>query len=302
MNLPERATIIEVGPRDGFQNVKDFIETEDKVEIIKKMIDGGIKKIEVTSFVHPKWIPQTKDAAQVVKEIKEYAKGKDVELIALVPNKYGAIKAREAGVDTITYVISASMAHNKANVNRTIDESFLELEEIAGDLGGMDLRLGIATTFGCPFDEDVPVSRIIEMAERGLRMGAKSILLADTIGSADPLMVKRILSQTVKHLDPGKLVIHFHDTRGMALVNTMVALEEGITSFESAAGGLGGCPFAPGAAGNVATEDLLNMLHSMGVETGVSYSGVMDVVELIKKSVNSPIVSHMSKLCIEPLI
>ena len=157
MNFPERVRITEVGPRDGFQNVKTFIETEDKVEIIKKIIDSGTKHVEITSFVHPKWIPQMKDAEKVVREIKEYAKGKGVELIALVPNKYGAQKARDAGVDTITYVISASRAHNRANVNRTIDESFHELEEIADELDGMDFRLAIATSFGCPFHEEVPL-------------------------------------------------------------------------------------------------------------------------------------------------
>lgn len=299
MNLPKKVNIVEVGPRDGFQNVKDFIETEDKIEIIKQLVDSGVKHIEVTSFVHPKWVPQMKDANEVVKAVKDYTKDKDVELIALAPNKHGALKAKEAGVHTITYVISASEAHNKANVNRTIEESFNELEDIQKELGDVKFRLAIATTFGCPFNEKVPIDRIIDMAKRGLRMGADKILLADTIGAASPLEVKNIISEITKHINPTHFVTHFHDTRGMGLANTLVALEENITCFESAVGGLGGCPFAPGAAGNIATEDLINMLHSMAIETDIDLDKMGKVIKLVRKKVSSPVVSHMSSLCIE---
>lgn len=299
VNLPKKVKIVEVGPRDGFQNVKDFIETKDKIEIIKKMVDAGAKHIEITSFVHPKWVPQMKDAKEVLEEVKDCIGDREVELIALVPNKYGALKAKEAGAHTITYVISASEAHNKANVNRTIEESFKELEDIQKELGDVKFRLALATTFGCPFNEKVPTSRIIEMAKRGLSMGADKILLADTIGSASPLKVKNIISEITKEMSPEHFVTHFHDTRGMGLANTLVALNENITYFESAVGGLGGCPFAPGAAGNIATEDLVNMLHSMSIETDIDLNKTGEVIDLIREKVKSPIVSHMASLCKE---
>jgi hydroxymethylglutaryl-CoA lyase len=260
------------------------------------MIDSGVKHIEVTSFVHPKWVPQMRDAETIVSRVREYAEGEGVELIALVPNKFGALKAKAAGVDAVTYVISVSEAHNKANVNQTIDESFEALESIAGDMGNVKIRLALATTFGCPFNEVVPIERIVAIAKRGLKAGADKVILADTIGSADPEKVKQILSAVTKHIDPSKLVIHFHDTRGMALANTLVALDAGIRNFESASGGLGGCPFAPGAAGNVAAEDLINMLHAMGYETAVSPEGIAAVVNVITDKVDAPVISHMSKL------
>ncbi|MDK2867874.1 MAG: hydroxymethylglutaryl-CoA lyase [Clostridiales bacterium] len=289
-------SITEVGPRDGFQNIKTFIETEDKLEIIRRMIDSGVKHLEVTSFVHPKWVPQMRDAETVVSSIRTYAAAKDLELIALVPNKFGALKAKAAGVDAITYVISVSEAHNKANVNRTIDESFEAFEGIAGEMGKVKIRLALATTFGCPFNEVVPVERIVSIAERGLRAGADKVILADTIGVADPMKVERILKAVTAQIDPSKLIVHFHDTRGMALANTLVALNAGIRNFEAASGGLGGCPFAPGAAGNVAMEDLLNMLHAMGYQTSISPEGIAHVVEAIAQKVDAPIISHMSKL------
>lgn len=289
-------SITEVGPRDGFQNIKTFIETEDKLEIIRRMIDSGVKHLEVTSFVHPKWVPQMRDAETVVSSIRTYAAAKDLELIALVPNKFGALKAKAAGVDAITYVISVSEAHNKANVNRTIDESFEAFEGIAGEMGKVKIRLALATTFGCPFNEVVPVERIVSIAERGLRAGADKVILADTIGVADPMKVERILKAVTAQIDPSKLIAHFHDTRGMALANTLVALNAGIRNFEAASGGLGGCPFAPGAAGNVAMEDLLNMLHAMGYQTSISPEGIAHVVEAIAQKVDAPIISHMSKL------
>lgn len=296
MNLSKEVSIVEVGPRDGFQNVKDFIETEDKISIIKSLIDSGIKHIEATSFVHPKWVPQMKDSYKVVKEIKEYALEKDVELIALVPNKYGALKAKEAGIDTITYVISASESHNKNNVNRSINESFEELEEISKQIDKIKIRLAIATTFGCPFGEEIPIKRIVEMAEKGLEVGVNKILLADTIGEANPLQVYNILKKVKQSIDCEYLGMHFHDTKGMALANTLVSLEEGITYFESAVGGLGGCPYAPGAAGNIATEDLVNMLHSMKIQTQIDLKKILSALDLVKVKVNANIVSHMANV------
>ncbi len=296
MNLPDKVDVVEVCPRDGFQIVKDFIRTEDKIEIIKKVIDAGVKYIEITSYVHPKWVPQMADAGDVVDEVKGYAKGKEAELIALVPNKFGALKAFEAGLDWVTYVVSASESHNMKNINRTIEQSFAELEEICREKTDTRIRLAIATAFGCPFGEEVPVERVIDMAKRGLELGAGKIVLADTIGIANPVQVRSIITKVSKKINIDMLGVHLHDTRGMGLANTYVAVTEGIRYFESAAGGLGGCPFAPGAAGNIATEDMLNMFHSMGVKTGVDMDGIFEAVSLIREKVNSPVVSHMAKV------
>lgn len=294
MKFPDNADIVEVCPRDGFQIVKDFIKTEDKIEIIKGLIDAGVQHIEITSYVHPKWVPQMADASEVVQEIQKYAKDKKVQLIALVPNKYGALKAIQAGLDWITYVISASESHNMKNINRTIEQSFIELEEIAKNTDKTRIRLALATTFGCPFGEEVPVDRVIAMAQRGLELGVQKVLLADTIGVANPVQVKSIVRRVREVVDVGILGVHLHDTRGMGLANTYVAASEGVSYFEAAAGGLGGCPFAPGAAGNIATEDMINMLHSMGIKTTLNQDKIMDVVKQIKKKVNAPVVSHMA--------
>jgi len=296
MGLPDKVSIVEVGPRDGFQNVKQFIPTEDKILIIKNLIDTGLTHLEVTSFVHPKWVPQMADAVDVVKGIQSYAKDREVELIALVPNKYGALKAYELGLDTITYVISVSEAHNFKNVNRTVAESLRELEDIVKSIGKMKVRLAIATTFGCPFGEEIAVERIINMAQRGLSLDCSKILLADTVGLANPLQVKSIIHEVSSYIPGEKLGVHFHDTRAMALANTFAALDGGIMYFESSIGGLGGCPFAPGAAGNVATEDLVNMIHSMDIKTGIDMNKLLNVVKMVKRKVDAPLLSHMAMI------
>lgn len=297
MNIPKNVEIIEVCPRDGFQNVKDFIKTEDKIEIIKKLVDVGYKKIEITSFVNPKWIPQMIDAADVVAEIKNYTKDKDVELMGLIPNKRGATNAEATGIDWISYVVSVSEKHNMANVNRTVEQSMAEFEEIVGDKKGMKVRLGIATALGCPFGEEIKTEKIISMAEKGLKLGADSILIADTVGLGNPVLVDRVLGEMKKYIDMDKICMHLHDTRGLSLAHTLVAMNHGVKVFESAAGGLGGCPFAPGASGNCATEDLANMLMGMRVDINLNIEELNKAIDLIKQKVNSPIVSHMNSLC-----
>lgn len=297
MILPQNAEIIEVCPRDGFQNVKDFIPTERKIEIIKSLIDVGFKRIEATSFVNPQWVPQMADASEVVAEVKEYAKGKNVSIIALIPNEKGFANATKAGVDEVNYVVSVSETHNKKNVNRTVDESLAILEKIAENRGTTKIRLALATALGCPFGEKIETKKIIEMAKRGLKAGANEILVADTVGLGHPQLIEDVLTEMTAHIDASKLCMHLHDTRGLALANTIAALRLGVTKFESAVGGLGGCPFAPGAAGNVATEDLVNLLSVMNVETGLDQDKLSAAVDLVRRYVNSPIVSHMSKLC-----
>lgn len=294
MKIPKHVDIVEVGPRDGFQNIKTFIETKDKIEIVKGLIDAGVKYIEVTSFVHPKWIPQMADAATVIEATREYVRDKEVELIALVPNLYGAQRAKENKVDTITYVISASERHNKENVNRSIDESFEELESMIKDMDGINIRLALATTFGCPFGEDPSIDSIIKMSKRAVDIGCDKILLADTIGSANPLQTEDIIKRVKEEVPLKYLGVHFHNTKGMGLANTLIAINEGIKYVESAVGGLGGCPFAPGAAGNIATEDLVNMLHSMGIKTSININKLLKTVELQKALVDAPVNSFMA--------
>lgn len=295
MKLPEKVEVIEVGPRDGFQNIQTYIEKEDKMAIIDSLIATGLKHVEVTSFVHPKWVPQMKDSAEIVTEVVKKYRG-EIEIIALVPNLFGARKAKEYGVDTMTYVISVSEQHNKANVNRTTDESFGELEKILGELDREKVNLALATTFGCPFGEKIEVEKTIRMAKRGLELGINKVVLADTIGVGNPRLVDEVLEAVLKEIPLERVVMHLHDTRGMALANTLIALQHGVYQFESAVGGLGGCPFAPGAAGNVGTEDVVNMLSTMGIQTDVSQQKLKETVAMVIEKVDAPVTSHMSRV------
>jgi len=294
MKYSKKIEIVEVGPRDGFQSISDWIPTQLKLKIIDGLIAANFKKIEVTSFVSPKAIAQMKDAKEIMSNLLHRYKKRNVVFNALVPNLFGAKAAYEAGVDEITYVISASEAHNKANVKRTREESFEELIEIKKQFPTLKIKFAIATVFGCPYDGDVEIKEIKWMIEKGLHVKVDEICLADTIGVANPLQMKEVLSE-VKGSFPGvDFSLHIHDTRGMGLANVVVAMQEGITKFESAVGGLGGCPFAPGAAGNIASEDLVNMLHSMGIQTDIDLNELRDLTELIKSKIKPVLTSHMA--------
>ena len=297
MIIPKSVEILEVCPRDGFQNVKDLIATEDKVAIVEKLIDANFKRIELGSFVSPKAIPQMADTKDVVAAAKKYAVDKDIKFVALVPNARGVESAIAAGVDQITYVISASESHNKANVNRSVTESMEQYETLIREYkGNIDFRLGLATTFGCPFGDEVKIDRIREMCKWAFDLGTVEILMADTVGLGNPKKVAEVMSTLVSEFDPNHFVMHLHDTRGLALANTLTAMQYGITKFESAAGGLGGCPFAPGASGNAATEDLYYMLSEMGIETNIDIEKVYEAIQLIKTKVKSDVVSHLAPL------
>ena len=297
MIIPKSVEILEVCPRDGFQNIKDFIATEDKIAIIEKLIDANFKRIELGSFVSPKAIPQMADTKKIVAAAKKYAAGKDIKFVALVPNARGVESAIEAGVDQITYVISASESHNKANVNRSVAESMEQYEALIKQYkGDIDFRLGLATTFGCPFGDDVKIERIKKMCNWAFELGTVEILMADTVGLGNPKKVSAIMDVLVREFGSNNFVMHLHDTRGLALANTLTAMQYGITKYESAAGGLGGCPFAPGASGNSATEDLYYMLNEMGIETNIDIEKVYEAIQLIKSKVNTNIVSHIASL------
>lgn len=295
MHLPKQVEIIEVCPRDGFQNIKAPIATETKIEIINALVDCGFTWVEATSFVHPKAIPQMADAAAVLKALKAKHSGR-VGFIALAPNLYGAQRAIEAGADAITFVISASEGHNLENTRQTIDQSVAALTEVCKIKGEKKVRLAVATAFDCPFNGVVAPEQVDKLMEAGLAAGADDIILADTIGTATPLQVSALLSLVKDKYPHLPFILHIHDTQGMGLANVLTALNLGVTRFETATFGLGGCPFAPGAAGNIATEDLVNMLHKMGIDTGLEYEKIMQVTRLIEDKLGIPPMGHLAKV------
>ncbi len=297
MKLPETVELIEVCPRDGFQNVHDLIPFDAKVAIIKKLAEAGFKRIEAVSFVSPKAIPQMADAKDVMLAVKDTLKAHGVRSVALVPNARGVETALECGVDELTYVVSVSEKHNMANVRRTPDESLAQFKELAGQYGHqMRFRLALATALGCPFGEEIRTERVAEMVRFGLEQGCEEVMIADTVGMSNPKRTYDLMEALVKEFGPERFVMHLHDTRGLALANTLACMQLGVHKFESAAGGLGGCPFAPGAAGNVATEDVLNMMSEMGIATGIDNDVLHEAVELIQANVHANIVSHLTPL------
>ena len=290
---PKRVRIVEVGPRDGFQNIKNFIPTETKLSIIEGMIATGVQAMEVTSFVHPKAIPQMADSTEVAKSTVEKYKDGSFNGMALVPNLTGAKKAYECGIREVSYVISASEQHNLANINRTREQSLAELRSIVTEVPGLVVRLDIATAFGCPLGGRVDKEMLTSLIEFALSNGVKSVILCDTIGIANPKQVFELVKTMQTMFSGVSFGLHLHDNRGMGLANALAGLEAGITTFESSIGGLGGCPFAPGAAGNTATEDLVNMFHAMGISTGINLDQYLAVVQMVRDQIQSALTGHM---------
>ena len=280
-NLPSEVRIKEVGPRDGLQNEKVFVPTEVKKEFIRKLADAGLKYIEITSFVHPKWIPALADGHEIG---SEFCNMEGVTTNALVPNMKGLEGAEKAGMKVASLFMSATESHNKANINRTISETLKQFEELIPSAKklGMKVTTGLSTVFGCPFEGDVDVDQVVSIVKAQLDMGADEVGIADTIGVANPLQVKRVLEKVLKLAPADKFGVHFHDTEGTAVVNSVSALEMGITRFDGAVGGLGGCPYAPGATGNVPTEHLVFAFEKMGVKTGVDHQKLLDAGEFIQ--------------------
>ncbi|HKB24312.1 MAG TPA: hydroxymethylglutaryl-CoA lyase [Methylomirabilota bacterium] len=294
MTLPARATICEVGTRDGFQIEPDFIPTELKVEVVNRLSDAGLSRIEVTSFVHPKAVPQLRDAEAVMATIRRRP---GTRYAALVPNEKGAVRAVDAGVDAIHTVLSASESHNLANVNMTIAESLEKLAVVlrVAERARVPVACGISTSFGCPFEGDVPLDRL-ERVVRGLvDAGARAIGLADTTGVANPRQVGRVLEHLTARFPGIEWTLHTHDTRAMAIPNILAALERGVTNFDSSIGGLGGCPFAPGASGNVCSEDLVHCFHAMGVETGIDLERLIAVSKRVQEIVGRALPGQIVK-------
>ncbi len=295
LKLPEKVNIVEVGPRDGLQNEKNIVSTEDKIFLIEKLVDSGIKKIEITSFVNPKWTPQLADGFEVATKIK---KQQDVNYLALVPNLIGAKKAFESNLNEIAVFMSSSESHNKKNLNRTMGESLEILEETIkfAKSNNLKVRAYLSTVFGCPYEGNISVEKVNELLKKLFSFGIFQVSLGDTIGVANPKQVKEVLESVFTIIeDKSQIAVHFHDTMGMALANSVIALEMGIKTFDSSIGGIGGCPYAPGATGNVATEDLVNMFHKMGIETGINLEKLVESNVFLEKILNKTLSSNFSK-------
>jgi len=271
-NLPPKVKIVEVGPRDGLQNEKSIITTEDKLQYISMLADAGLSDIEITSFVSPKAIPQMSDNQDLFAKTLVKHGNTDLLMPCLVPNLKGYEIAKSLGVKEIALFTGTSNTFTKKNINATIDESFERMAEITklAKADGIKIRAYISTAFGCPYEGDMPVADLIHVIEKFQDLGFYELSIGDTIGSATPKQVNSYLKEVVKVADVDKLAMHFHDTRGMAVANILVSLEHGISIYDSSSGGLGGCPYAKGATGNVATEDLVYMLNGMNIETGIN--------------------------------
>lgn len=279
MNGKKEVCIVEVGPRDGFQNIPDYIPLETKLDVIGRMIDAGVREMEITSFVHPKAVPQMRDAQDLAAVVLETYPQTGV--FALVPNWHGAKSAYRCGIRRAAYVVSCSESHNRANINRTHRESQEELLRIQDAFGAdMDISVDVATAFGCPFEGKFRTpAKLVDFLGSYVEAGIKRFCLCDTTGIADPRQVRQTLRAVGGAYPEVVLEVHIHDTRNMGIVNTLAAIECGITRVQSTLGGLGGCPFAPGASGNTATEDLVYMLGEMGYETGIDCAAILQAAQ-----------------------
>jgi hydroxymethylglutaryl-CoA lyase len=286
-DLPDRARLMEVGPRDGLQNEATVVETSAKIAFIEGLVNAGCKRIEITAFVNPRWIPPLADQAEVAKGV---ARAEGGTYAALVPNMRGYENAQKGEVDEVAFVLAASTSHNQKNINATTEEALGRYVEVAdrARADGVPFRGYISCAFGCPYEGDIPVKNVIEVAERLLELGAYELSIGDTIGVGNPRQCAALLKDLSGSVDLEKVALHLHDTRGTALANIVAGLEAGVRSFDSSAGGLGGCPYAPGAAGNVATEDLVYMLEGMGVATGINLDKLCEVSLKMEKLLGRP--------------
>ncbi len=276
MQLPESASICEVGPRDGFQYEPTFIPTERKVAVIKRLIEAGVRRIQVTSFVHPKWVPQMADAEELCRRLPDRD---DVIFSGLALNVKGVERAHAAGLRYVDLSIATHDEHSRANANMTVAEAVRQAEAMIRLAHHYDMQpqLGLQTVFGYKKPGDTPLQRIRELARRFVDLGMESFSLADTTGMAHPVQIQEYVEAVREEIGNTPLVLHLHDTRGMGLANVLAALQCGVTRFDTSLGGLGGCPFIPGATGNIATEDTVYMLEAMGVRTGIDYRRVAEL-------------------------
>jgi isopropylmalate/homocitrate/citramalate synthase len=290
--LPTRVQVVEVGPRDGLQNEPARIPTADKIAFVNRLADAGHSIVEVSAFVSPKWVPQMADAADVFAGIRRKP---GVRYTALVPNLAGLTRARDARVDEIAIFAAASETFSQRNINQTIDDSLATYKAVtdAARADGLRIRGYLSTAFGCPFEGPVPAAKVADVAGRLFDLGVYEVAVSDTIGIAHPGQVPEVVDAVAMRIPLEHIALHFHDTRGTALVNVLAGLQNGVTTFDASAGGLGGCPYAPGAAGNLATEDLLYMLDGLGIETGVRLDAVMAASRAIEPMLGHPLPSRV---------
>jgi hydroxymethylglutaryl-CoA lyase len=295
--LPPDVTMYEVGPRDGLQNESRMVPTDDKVKLIDDLSQTGLRAIEITSFVNPKWIPQLADGAEVSRRI---ARKPGLVYSALVPNRQGLDAAIASGMREVAVFMSASETHNKKNINKTIAQTLAAFRDTVPPAlaAGLRVRAYVSTVYGCPYEGAVDPGKAVELARALRELGCYQISLGDTIGVANPRQVRDVLSRVFAELPKPEIAVHFHDTRGTALANILVSVEMGITTVDAALGGLGGCPYAPGASGNVATEDVVYMLEGMGVHTGVDLDRLVDCARLASTLVGHEVPSKYYRAAI----
>jgi hydroxymethylglutaryl-CoA lyase len=291
MRLPPAVTIVEVGPRDGLQNERATVTTADKIAFVDRLSEAGHQAIEVSAFVSPRWVPQMADATEVFAGI---TRRPGTRYTALVPNRQGLERAIAAAVSEVAIFAAASETFSRRNINQSIDESLANYATVCADAraAGLRIRGYLSTCFVCPFEGPVEPARVAEIAGRLLDIGVYEVAISDTIGAATPGDVLRVLATVSARVPLHQVALHFHDTRGTALANVLAGLDHGVTTFDSSAGGLGGCPFAPGAAGNLATEDLLFVLNGLGIKTGVSIDGVAAASRALEGQIDHPLPSR----------
>jgi hydroxymethylglutaryl-CoA lyase len=293
---PKRVKIVEVGARDGLQNEKLPVSTKDKFTFIKKLAEAGHKYIELTSFVRPDAIAQLADAEALVQMVSAHNFSPDIRFSALVPNLKGLEKAQALGVREIAVFVATSNAFSQRNINATVTESFERLKPVAKQAldAGIRVRGYLSTVFGCPYEGEIAVSQVVDGCKRLEDLGVYEISLGDTTGVATPMQVQMVLDVLLATINPYQLAMHFHDTRGMAVANTLAALDMGIVNYDASAGGLGGCPYAKGASGNVATEDLVYLFDSMQVQTGIDLQKLISASQFMlqKLGIESPSKVH----------
>jgi len=287
-NLPDRVSVYEVGPRDGLQNEAALVGTVLKLRLIEALVAAGLTRVEITSFVAPRWIPQLADADELARTL---SRTPGVMYSALCPNEKGVQRALSGGVPEIAVFLSASETHNRRNIAKSIAQTMSLFRELIPDALAQGLRVRgyVSTTWGCPYEGAVDPARALSLTRELVELGCYQVSLGDTIGVGTPLQTKRILDRFLDALPPERLAMHMHDTRGQALANVLVGLECGIRTFDAAIGGLGGCPYAPGASGNLATEDLVYMLGNMGIETGIDAEKLWEAGRIAEALVQHPL-------------
>ena len=294
--LPRRVTVVEVGPRDGLQNEAAALSVDDRVAFCDALLGAGLPVVEVGAFVSPKWVPQMAGSDEVLRRVKREGQ---VRTPVLVPNRKGFEAARDAGAREIAVFTAASETFNRKNINATIDESFARFAEFVPEAVSLGLwvRGYVSTCFGCPYEGRVDPDKVVAVAERLVEAGCRELSIGDTIGVAVPSQVADVMGRLKEAVALDSLAVHFHDTRGTALANVLAALEEGVAVVDSSAGGLGGCPYAPGASGNLATEDLLYMLQGMGIETGVDLAKVVAASRQVGERLGRTLPSRYLQAC-----